>query len=100
MEDQRRHEGWSPWSVRHRWVACRHGENPSLASFVGHSADPSSSQGRQDGSVALIGAGGEGIVVKPLAGDVRGQRGLVQPGVKVRGREYLRITYGPRLHPA
>ena len=26
---------------------------------------------------------------------MRGTRGLVQPGIKVRGREYLRIIYGP-----
>ncbi len=39
--------------------------------------------------------GGEGMVVKPLANLVRGRRGLVQPGIKVRGREYLRIIYGP-----
>lgn len=39
--------------------------------------------------------GGEGMVVKPLAGLVRGRKGLVQPGVKVRGRDYLRIIYGP-----
>ena len=43
----------------------------------------------------LTGAGGEGMVVKPLANLVRGRRGVVQPGVKVRGREYLRIIYGP-----
>jgi len=43
----------------------------------------------------MTGAGGEGMVVKPLANLVRGPRGLVQPGVKVRGREYLRIIYGP-----
>jgi protein phosphatase len=40
-------------------------------------------------------AGGEGMVVKPYAGLVRGSHGLVQPGVKCRGREYLRIIYGP-----
>ena len=34
------------------------------------------------------------MVVKPLAGILRGRRGLVQPGVKVRGPEYLRIIYG------
>jgi protein phosphatase len=39
--------------------------------------------------------GGEGMVVKPLDFVVRGQRGLVQPAVKCRGREYLRIIYGP-----
>jgi hypothetical protein len=43
----------------------------------------------------LTEAGGEGIVVKPLGNLVRGKRGLVQPGIKVRGREYLRIIYGP-----
>ncbi|GAA4848890.1 polynucleotide kinase-phosphatase [Kitasatospora terrestris] len=44
----------------------------------------------------LTAAGGEGMVVKPLASLARGQNGqVVQPGVKVRGREYLRIIYGP-----
>jgi polynucleotide kinase-phosphatase len=40
-------------------------------------------------------SGGEGMVVKPLDFVVRGRRGLVQPAVKCRGREYLRIIYGP-----
>ena len=44
---------------------------------------------------SLTGAGGEGMVVKPIEGFVRGSRGLVQPGVKCRGRDYLRIIYGP-----
>jgi protein phosphatase len=39
--------------------------------------------------------GGEGMVVKPLDFVVRGNRGLVQPAVKCRGPEYLRIIYGP-----
>ncbi|NBH04061.1 polynucleotide kinase-phosphatase [Amycolatopsis sp. SID8362] len=43
----------------------------------------------------LTAGGGEGMVVKPAANLTRGTRGLVQPGVKVRGREYLRIVYGP-----
>jgi hypothetical protein len=43
----------------------------------------------------LTGAGGEGMVVKPVAGLVRGEKSLAQPGIKVRGREYLRIIYGP-----
>ena len=43
----------------------------------------------------LTANGGEGMVVKPLANLVRGPKGLVQPGLKVRGREYLRIIYGP-----
>ncbi len=43
----------------------------------------------------LTGAGGEGMVVKPVDAVVRGAKGLVQPGVKCRGPEYLRIIYGP-----
>jgi protein phosphatase len=39
--------------------------------------------------------GGEGMVVKPLASLVRDGRRIVQPGVKCRGPEYLRIIYGP-----
>ncbi len=39
----------------------------------------------------LTAAGGEGMVVKPA----QASRGRVQPGLKVRGREYLRIVYGP-----
>lgn len=43
----------------------------------------------------LTDAGGEGMVVKPFANLTRTGKGLVQPGIKVRGREYLRIIYGP-----
>ncbi|MBP2476371.1 polynucleotide kinase-phosphatase [Crossiella equi] len=43
----------------------------------------------------LTAEGGEGMVVKPAANVSRGKRGLVQPGLKVRGREYLRLVYGP-----
>ncbi|MET3805744.1 protein phosphatase [Nakamurella sp. UYEF19] len=43
----------------------------------------------------LTAAGGEGMVVKPLANLTRLGRNLAQPGIKVRGREYLRIIYGP-----
>jgi polynucleotide kinase-phosphatase len=43
----------------------------------------------------LVGKGGEGMVVKPLDFIARGSRGLVQPAVKCRGPEYLRIIYGP-----
>ena len=35
------------------------------------------------------------MVVKPLDFIARSDRGLVQPAVKVRGPEYLRIIYGP-----
>ena len=45
--------------------------------------------------VAMTEAGGEGMVVKPKAFVTLASRGLVQPAVKCRGREYLRIIYGP-----
>ena len=41
------------------------------------------------------GRGGEGMVVKPIDFIARGRHGLAQPAVKCRGREYLRIIYGP-----
>ncbi len=43
----------------------------------------------------LAAAGGEGMVVKPAANLVRTAKGMAQPGLKVRGREYLRLIYGP-----
>ena len=43
----------------------------------------------------LTARGGEGMVLKPLDFVARGRRGLVQPAIKCRGREYLRIIYGP-----
>ena len=43
----------------------------------------------------LTGEGGEGMVVKPMDFIARGERDLVQPAMKCRGAEYLRIIYGP-----
>ena len=43
----------------------------------------------------MTGKGGEGMVVKPRSFVARGTKGLMQPALKVRGREYLRIIYGP-----
>jgi protein phosphatase len=42
----------------------------------------------------LTAAGGEGMVVKPLSFIAKNQKGLIQPAVKCRGQEYLRIIYG------
>jgi protein phosphatase len=39
--------------------------------------------------------GGEGMVVKPFQFITQGTRGVVQPAIKCRGPEYLRIIYGP-----
>src|ERR1700741_1261497 len=43
----------------------------------------------------LTAAGGGGMVVKPLEFVTKGRKGLAQPAANVRGREYLRIIYGP-----
>jgi len=43
----------------------------------------------------LTDEGGEGMVVKPVEVVAQGPKGLIQPGIKCRGREYLRIIYGP-----
>ncbi len=44
----------------------------------------------------LTGEGGEGMVIKPYMYVTRDGRGrVVQPALKCRGREYLRIIYGP-----
>jgi protein phosphatase len=57
--------------------------------------DPASEEAATAWWTGLTSAGGEGMVVKPAANLTRGRRGVVQPGLKVRGREYLRIIYGP-----
>ncbi|NOT73483.1 MAG: polynucleotide kinase-phosphatase [Cyclobacteriaceae bacterium] len=43
----------------------------------------------------LTEAGGEGMVIKPFDFVARGKKDLVQPAIKCRGKEYLRIIYGP-----
>ncbi|MBY8843611.1 polynucleotide kinase-phosphatase [Streptomyces sp. SP2-10] len=58
--------------------------------------DPESVRAGVDWWLEMTGRGGEGMVVKPLGALVRNPEGrLVQPGIKCRGREYLRIVYGP-----
>lgn len=57
--------------------------------------DADSQQAGIDWWEAMTSRGGEGMVVKPTDFIARGQRGWLQPAVKVRGRDYLRIIYGP-----
>ncbi len=57
-------------------------------------ADQASVAEGTDWWLELTEKGGEGMVVKPLDFIVRGSHGLVQPAVKCRGKEYLRIIYG------
>ncbi|MFE4452258.1 polynucleotide kinase-phosphatase [Streptomyces sp. NPDC056796] len=64
--------------------------------LVVDTGDEASVRAGIDWWLEMTGRGGEGMVVKPLGALVRDAGGrLVQPGIKVRGREYLRIIYGP-----
>ena len=58
-------------------------------------ADPASEAAATAWWTELTENGGEGAVVKPLSFVASSSRGLLQPAVKCRGREYLRIIYGP-----
>jgi len=75
------------------------GADPSLIVATGHRrvdlGDPAQVAEAIAWWEALTAAGGEGMVVKPLDFVTRGGRGLLQPAIKCRGREYLRIIYGP-----
>lgn len=58
--------------------------------------DDEASRGRAtDWWMSRTGEGGEGMVVKPKDFIAYGCKGLVQPAIKSRGAEYLRIIYGP-----
>lgn len=57
--------------------------------------DPKSEETAVNWWTQLTDRGGEGMVIKPLDFITFGHKGLVQPAMKCRGREYLRIIYGP-----
>jgi len=76
---------------------CRAG-GTTLLSTRHQVVDLTDTQSQADGVAwweSILGGGGEGMVVKPLDWMPRGRRGPVQPAVKCRGPEYLRIIYGP-----
>ncbi|HEY9679278.1 MAG TPA: polynucleotide kinase-phosphatase [Drouetiella sp.] len=61
---------------------------------------PESVSAAIDWWTALTASGGEGMVIKPLDFIATVSRGTVQPALKCRGSEYLRIIYGPEYdHP-
>jgi protein phosphatase len=99
-------EGCAYATRPHAWhlsVAARLAEaDPGLFTPTRHVMVDVSEGASRDAAMAwwseLTEGGGEGMVVKPADGLVRGprgQQGIAQPGLKVRGREYLRIIYGP-----
>ncbi|WP_205508922.1 polynucleotide kinase-phosphatase [Longitalea arenae] len=58
-------------------------------------SDEASIQEATDWWLFLTAKGGEGMVVKPFHYIHTHKKGLVQPAIKIRGQEYLRIIYGP-----
>jgi protein phosphatase len=87
----------------HRWhldvIARLAQADPGLVQATRHCfvnlSDPESEIQASRWWDELTNAGGEGMVIKPVSGIARGRRGLTQPAIKCRGREYLRIIYGP-----
>ncbi len=86
-----------PWHMETLAAICRH--DPALLVTTPFKivdlADPESETTGMRWWLELTGRGGEGMVVKPYQFITRGSKGLAQPAVKCRGREYLRIIYGP-----
>jgi protein phosphatase len=87
----------------HRWhmdcISEICGADPSLLLATNHRVvdlqDAAAVNAATQWWEALTAAGGEGMVVKSLNFVERGEKGLIQPAVKCRGSEYLRIIYGP-----
>jgi hypothetical protein len=81
---------------------CRQGDSLLMATpyRLVDLTDPASTADGVAWWLELTGRGGEGMVVKPRDFVVRGRGGLEQPAVKCRGREYLRIIYGPEYTAA
>ncbi len=86
------------WHLEHLTRLCREDE---VLLETSHMEASTTDPGDEEKVVAWWeeltgpGRGGEGMVVKPLDLIARGRRGIAQPGVKCRGREYLRLVYGP-----
>lgn len=86
-----------PWHLEAlgRLAATDPGTFRATRSITVDLTDPSSCQAGVAWWEGLTSGGGEGMVVKPADTVHRNHRGVAQPGIKVRGREYLRIIYGP-----
>ena len=85
------------WHMETLARVCRADDGVLLATpyKVVDVTDPASMESGIQWWEQLTERGGEGMVIKPLEFVAKGRKGLVQPGVKCRGREYLRIIYGP-----
>lgn len=85
------------WHMEHIHTLCRADEQifrPTPYKIV-DTGDTESVKEATDWWLDLTEQGGEGMVVKPFDFIAYGKDGLLQPAVKCRGKEYLRIIYGP-----
>jgi protein phosphatase len=85
------------WHMETLAKVCRQAPDLLLATpyLLVDATDPASQTAGVEWWTRLTEEGGEGMVVKPFDFILQGGRGLAQPAVKCRGREYLRIIYGP-----
>lgn len=80
-----------------KWVSLMLGTDPMLMGTEFHEvdlSDPASLDAAVERWLAATAARAEGMVVKPPLFATTGDKGLIQPALKVRGRDYLRIIYG------
>lgn len=101
-------EGNTWFNQTHEWHMqtlaryCGGEQNPMMATrwLLADLADENSRAAATAWWMELTAAGGEGMVVKPEQYITQGPKGLVQPALKIRGTEYLRIIYGPEYTQA
>ncbi|MEY3053204.1 MAG: hypothetical protein RLY31_2989 [Bacteroidota bacterium] len=102
MEAQTCFDKKHTWHLENIQSFCQHEINHLMvtANRQVDLQDPESIQQAIDWWTALTSKGGEGMVVKPLDYVTYFKGKAVQPAMKVRGSEYLRIIYGPEYDTA
>ncbi|HYZ87502.1 MAG TPA: polynucleotide kinase-phosphatase [Bryobacteraceae bacterium] len=86
-----------PWHMKtlHHLATCDSGILVATPYLIVDLEDEASKNAATSWWEQMTERGGEGMVVKPSDFLSRSSKGIVQPALKVRGREYLRIIYGP-----
>ena len=86
-----------PWHLEKIQAFCDHNKNHLMvtSNILVDLQNEDSIQQAIEWWMALTSKGGEGMVVKPLDYISSFKGRAVQPAMKVRGSEYLRIIYGP-----
>lgn len=85
------------WHMQHIHTLCEGDPQLMMATQyrIVDLADPASYEAVTEWWLQITSKGGEGMVVKPLDFIAYGNGNLAQPAIKCRGKEYLRIIYGP-----